>query len=275
MILEELERGGTRYSVRAHGASVRLYTNGVFHSQWSPSRPFAGGVWDCLSLPALYREPDAVRRALVLGVGGGAVLRQLALLSPAVHVTGVEIEPAHLDIARRHFGLGALEGTGGKGAADAAGKGGGAGTARAGGGAAATLVCADAVRWMAHAGASAGPFDLIVDDLYGHADGEPVRAVALEPGWIGALVERLAPDGLYVANTVDAREASRAVPALADAGLRHGARWSQDAWENVVLVASRAPLHSRDWSRRLDAAGLDAESRRRARATPRRPIRWP
>lgn len=250
MIVEEFERGGTRYSVRAHGASTRLYTNGVFHSQWSPTRPFAGGVWDCLSLPVLYREPASVRRALVLGVGGGAVLRQLALLLPAVRLTGVEIEPAHLDIARRHFGLDELDGPGPTGA---------------------TLVEADAVRWVGEGGA--GPFDLIVDDLYGHADGAPERAVALEPGWIESVVRMLAPDGLYVANTVDAREAGRAVPALGDAGLRHGARWSQDAWENVVLVASRAPLHSRRWSRRLDAAGLDAESRRRARATPRRPLR--
>ena len=67
MIVEAFERGGTRYEVRSHGASVRLYTNGVFHSQWNEGRPFAGGVWDCLSLPVLYRDPAAVRRVLVLG----------------------------------------------------------------------------------------------------------------------------------------------------------------------------------------------------------------
>ena len=251
MIVEQFERGATRYSVRAHGASVRLYTNGVFHSQWNPDRPFAGGVWDCLSLPVLYREPGAVRRALVLGVGGGAVLQQLARLLPAAHLVGVELEAAHLEVARRHFGLDALDG------------------ARP---VSATLVHADAMRWVASA-EPGEPFDLIVDDLYGHENGEPSRAVALEPVWVEALAALLSPAGLYVANTVDAREAARAVPALADAGLRFGARWSQDAWENVVLVASRAPLHSREWSRRLDAAGLDAESRRRARATPRRPLK--
>ena len=254
MILESFERDGTRYEVRAHGRSVRLYTNGVFHSQWNEERPFAGGVWDCLSLPALYRDPASLRRILVLGVGGGAALRQLALLAPGAHLTGVELEAAHLDVARRRFGLDALE--------------------RAG---VATLVEADATRWLvdpgAEAGSGAGPFDLVVDDLYGHADGEPVRAVALEPDWVDAIVARLAPGGLYVANTVDAREAARAAPTLADAGLRHGARWSRPAWENVVLAASTAPLHSRDWSRRLEASDLDADSRRAARAAVRRPLR--
>ncbi len=247
MILEELERGGTRYSVRAHGGSTRLYTNGVFHSQWNASRPFAGGVWDCLSLPALYRPPQRMRRALVLGVGGGAVLRQLAVLLPELRVTGVELEAVHLDIARRHFGLDALEAVG------------------------ATLVRADAVRWAADSDETG--FDLIVDDLYGHAAGEPVRAVPLELDWVASLVARLSPGGVYVANTVEPREAKRAVPVLADAGLRHGVHWSQTAWDNVIAVCSREPLHSREWSRRLDASAMDATSRRAARAVTRQPLR--
>ena len=258
MILESFERDGTRYEVRAHGRSVRLYTNGVFHSQWNEERPFAGGVWDCLSLPVLYREPATVRRVLVLGVGGGAVLRQLALLLPDAHLTGIELEGAHLDVARRRFGLGALE----------------AGAGAGEGGVTATLVEADAVRWLdAPAADDAGPFDLVVDDLYGHGAGAPVRAVPLEPDWVGRVVARLAPDGLYVANAVEPAEARRAVPVFADAGLRHGAHWSRPAWDNVVTTCSRAALHGRDWSRRLDASALDASARRAAREIVRRPLR--
>lgn len=251
MIVEELERDGTRYSVRAHGGSTRLYTNGVFHSQWNAARPFAGGVWDCLSLPALYREPASVRRVLVLGVGGGAVLRQLALLLPAMRATGVELDGVHLELARRHFGLDALDG---RASFEI------------------ELVQADAVRWVADVDVD-GDFDLIVDDLYGDAGGRPVRAVPLELDWVRTLVERLAPEGLYVANAVEPREAKRAVPVFADAGLRHGAHWSQAAWDNVITVCSREPLHSREWSRRLDASALGALARRAARGIVRQPLR--
>ena len=69
-LLWNYRQADTDYSVRHHGGSIRLYSNGVFHSQWNEARPFAGGIWDCLSLPALYREPAFTQRVLILGVGG-------------------------------------------------------------------------------------------------------------------------------------------------------------------------------------------------------------
>ena len=247
-VLWEAERAGTRYSVRAHGASVRLYSNGVFHSQWNPERPFAGGVWDCLSLPALYRPAERVRRGLLLGVGGGAVIRQLERLVPFEALTAVEIDPVHLAVARRWFGVDD---------AVAAGR--------------VELIEGDAVRWLA--ARSGEPFDLVVDDLFGHVDGVAARARALTPDWAGWLRDAACADGLVVVNCIDGRELRRAASTFADEGLTHAHRWSQGGYENAIGVFSAAPLASREWSRRLDASDLPAPERRRARAIVRRPLR--
>lgn len=238
--------GGTHYSVRSHGASLRLYSNRVFHSQWNPDRPFAGGVWDCLSLPVLHRPASLPCRAVVLGVGGGAVLRQFERLrdsaQPAIDAIGVEWDATHVDVATRWFGVPAER-----------------------------LVQADAVTWMrTHRDAR---FDVILDDLFGHADGEPVRAVPLEYDWVGTLAERLADDGLLIVNTATSRELKRAAPVFAEVGLRYGRRWTLPNYENAIGVLSRRPLHPRDWSRALDAAPLSAADRRQARTCEQQPLR--
>jgi len=162
--------GATRYEVRSAGNSVRLYTNGVFHSQYNPHQPVSGSLWDLLMLPAFF-APQAVRRVLMLGVGGGAVIRQLNhFLAPSA-IVGVELNPVHLAVARRWFGVAARN---------------------------VTLHEADALRWVReYRGA---PFDMIVDDLFGDSGGEPQRAVAADRHWLRQLDKLLAPTGLLVTN---------------------------------------------------------------------------
>ncbi len=242
-VLWQADVDGTRYSVRQHGQSVRLYSNSVFHSQWNADRPFAGGVWDCLSLPVLYRSPESVEDVLLLGVGGGAVIQQLGCLLPEARVTGVEIDPVHIDIAQQWFGV----------PAD-------------------TLLCDDAIRWM-RSRPRQQRADIVIDDLFGHADGEPERAVALDDAWVEELADALHDDGLLIVNAIDGRELQRAVPVFRAAGFRYGRRWSLPSYHNAIGVLSRAPLHSRDWSRRLDLADIPAVTRRHARTCVRQGLR--
>lgn len=163
--------GDDRYEVRRAGETLRLYTNGVFHSQYNPFQPVTGGVWDTLMLPALARAPERCRRVLVLGVGGGAVLRQLQYFVRPTLMVGIELNPVHLSVARRFFGL--------KGPSI-------------------SLHQADALVWVEH---YQGPvFDLVIDDLFGHAGGEPERVVAPDARWCGRLLKLLAPDGTLVIN---------------------------------------------------------------------------
>jgi len=241
-VLWEHVDGATRYSVRSHGASIRLYANGVFHSQWNPDRPFAGGIWDCLSLPVLYRDADAASRVALLGVGGGAVLKQLGVLLPRARCLGVEIDPVHVQVATRWFGVDPAQ-----------------------------VRHDDAIRWLA--GRPARAFDIIIDDLFAHEQGEPVRAAALEFDWVDTLARALDQQGLLIVNAITSRELKRAAPVFADAGFRYGRRWALPNYQNAIGVLSRSPLHSRDWSRRLDDAALCAADRQRARNCRMQPLR--
>ena len=86
-------------------------------------------------LPAYFRPVDTIRRVLVLGVGGGAVIRLLHHCMQPPEIVGIESDPVHIYIARRFFGV----------------------TSQM-----ADLVEADAVGWLRD---YTGPkFDLIIDD---------------------------------------------------------------------------------------------------------------
>jgi len=170
-VVWEKKLGGRHYEVRAAGRTRRLYTDGVFHSQYNPASPLTGHVWDLLMLPAFFRPPGAIRRVVVLGVGGGTVIAQLRHFVRPAEIVGVDLNPVHLYVARRFFGL----------------------TPNI-----ARLEQSDAVQWVR---AYRGPaFDMVVDDLFGEQDGQPVRAVEANAGWFGALLRLLTPRGLLVAN---------------------------------------------------------------------------
>lgn len=169
-ILWHKQDGDTHYEVRSAGNTRRLYTNGVFHSQYNGNNPVTGSVWDLLLLPAFF-QPGAVRRVLVLGVGGGAVIRQFNhFLSPA-EIVGVELNPVHLEIAERFFEVKAAN---------------------------VTLCQADAICWVRQYRGE--PFDLIIDDIFGDDDGDPQRAITADSRWFRHLEKLLAPEGTLVTN---------------------------------------------------------------------------
>lgn len=171
------QQGDTLYEVRQAGGSTRLYTNGVLHSQYNPQQVLTRSVWDLLFLPSLFVPEQQIQRVLVLGVGGGAVLQQLhRWVNPALMV-GVELNAMHLQIARDYFGLSYPS---------------------------MVLYHDDAVAWLQRY--QGPPFDYIVDDLYGHQNGEPQRAVALDAAWCELLQHHLSATGVLVCNTVSWKE---------------------------------------------------------------------
>ncbi len=170
-LLWEKRTGDTHYQVRQAGRSLRLYTNGVLHSQYNPGRPVTGSVWDLLWLPAFFYPQGQLRRILVLGVGGGAVIRHLSdFLRPEL-IVGVELSKIHLTIAQRFFHVNGRD---------------------------IELHHADAEDWVK--GYSGLPFDLIVDDLFGDYDGEPQRSVNADNAWVNLLFGLLAEEGMIVSN---------------------------------------------------------------------------
>lgn len=220
----------THFEVRRAGRSVRLYTNGVFHSQYNPANPVTATVWNLLLLPAFFRPAGAIRQVLVLGVGGGAVIRLLDRFVAPGHIIGVDLNATHLYVARRFFGITQTV---------------------------ADLVEADAVDWLHR---YSGPrFDLIIDDLFGEQGGEPVRTVAADRDWLGILSRNLAEDGVLVMNFVGTRMLRETCRTLHHAGPGHSAsafRLSLPGYENAVGAFIRQPAEARHLRERLRATGL-------------------
>lgn len=206
--------------------------------------PFSGAIWDCLSLPVLHRLPGQIKRILLLGVGGGAVIRQLQTLGDFESITAVEIDAVHLDIARKWFGVT---------------------------GAQTSLLHADAIDWLYHYDGEG--FDLIIDDLFGHSSGEPQRACPLELLWLEQLRRHLNGNGLLVVNCIDSKELIHALPEIGASGFSFGYRWHLPTYENVIGIFTNTSIHARQWSRNLENSSLALKIQRQARQIVRRPIR--
>lgn len=221
------ESGGTRYEVRSHGATRRLLSDGVFHSAWNPRTGLTGRTWD-LFLPAAFTLAEPPRRVLVLGIGAGTALLQCRRFIDPDMLVGVDLDPVHIELGRRFFGLDAAR---------------------------ATLFEADARDWVA--GWTGAPFDLVIDDLYGHADGAPRRAVPMSAAWARALARLVAPGGALAANFISGREllgCAQLNSKRARAGYASGFRVWSPRDHNAVAVFCRRPTsapETRDRLRRI------------------------
>lgn len=178
MAIEWSEKiNGCHYEVRSAGATLRLYTNKVFHSQYNARKALQGGIWDLLYLPAFIFAPEKLQRVLVLGVGGGTVLQQIQKYLSPESITGIELNPTHLFVAKKYFGLKHSS---------------------------FKLIEADAISWLNNY--SGENFDLIIDDLYGHHNGLAERAIKVNKQWAASLLKHLSPDGIVVINFGDNKE---------------------------------------------------------------------
>ncbi|MEW6072910.1 MAG: fused MFS/spermidine synthase, partial [Planctomycetota bacterium] len=92
---------------------------GSYQSVWQPARGLLapGYYYNDFALPAWWAAAEGAGegaegswRVLVLGLGGGTAFRVLAGASPpglALELTGVELDPAVVELARAHLELGA------------------------------------------------------------------------------------------------------------------------------------------------------------------------
>jgi len=180
-IIWQCNQAGKRYTVRRAGSSLRLYTNGAFHSQYNPRHLLTGAMWDLLTLPALFVE-STPRTILMLGVGGGTAIHQFNRLLAPRKITGIEIDPVHIHVARRYF----------KACTDNV-----------------ELIEADATRWL---GTNRRRFDVIVDDLFVDTTNDPVRPGPVDGGWLSRLATRAGTRGVIIQNHLSP-ELARAVVA--------------------------------------------------------------
>lgn len=230
-LLWRSEQRGTRYEVRRHGSTVRLHSDGVFHSAWNARTGITGRVWDLL-LVAGFAAAERSARVLVLGIGGGtALLQYRRFLDPRVLV-GVDLDPMHLHIARRFFRVHEAR---------------------------ARIAVADARDWVRRW--RGPPFDLVVDDLFGHAGGSPERAVPMDGAWARALDRLVARNGVLAANFVSSRDLSACAQLrLPDLASRYASvlRLQAPRDENAVAVYCRRRTTPAELRARVRAVpGLD------------------
>ena len=209
---------GNHYEVRTAGASVRLYRNGVNHSQWNPKRPLAGSIWDLITLPTLHRPFKNLKDVLILGFGAGAVGRQISELVMPERIVGIELDPIHLSIADGFFEC----------SNDC------------------NLIAGDAVEWV-HESAEKASYDVIIDDLYAEEGDIPVRCVPMDVEWCEALAGLLKPRGMLIFNIIEP-EKIKQLPIFKSPKLKkrftETVMYRIDGYENRIIAFSDTPFDS-------------------------------
>lgn len=233
LLWEKVTANG-HYQVRSAGKTVRLYKDGVFHSHYNPNLVVTRGVWDLLVLPALLHPPGSIRSVLMLGVGGGAAIHLLQHFVQPLHITAIELDSIHLKIAKRFFKVNYSN---------------------------TELLQADAIQWVNKQAAKKRPprFDLIIDDLYGEKDGEPMRAIEANADWVKQSCQLLAKDGLLVTNFVSRREMRDSYVSKASrktSGFKSSYRFENPNYENVIVASSRQNNTRREFRKHLLAQKL-------------------
>lgn len=169
------------------------------------------------------------RKILFLGVAGGTSLKQLVTAYPEVEITGIDLDPAVLDVARNYFGL--------------------AGEERV------RLVAEDA-RWFLGAGSER--FDVIAIDLYvtGHI---PFFTTTRE--FFELVHARLAEDGVMMMNVLVISERRR--DELLGPFIRTVRTVFPSAFligsGNYILIASKTPISLAAMRRKLARPGAGRE----------------
>lgn len=96
-------------------------------------------AFEAFGLPQSHSQGSALQ-ILVLGVGGGTVIRMLHKSYPNAEITGVDIDPVMITIAKTYFGLEEINGL--------------------------SLVCEDAQKYIEKSAKENKTYDLIIVDVF-------------------------------------------------------------------------------------------------------------
>lgn len=222
------------YEVRTAGNSLRLYTNGIFHSQWNPKRPLAGHLWDLLFLPALFhKDAPSIGHCLVLGVGGGAVINLLNTFLAVKKITAVDLDPIHLKIAEKFF-LDKKDNV--------------------------TLIEAEARNYLSLMGNK--KVDFLIDDLFCGSDtdkSDAVRPITVDAEWLTLLASRLKADGILAINFEGLTQMKKALTRtkLKVAGFQSRVYFRHPRYENVIAVCFKSDKNLSRFNTLLDGIKAD------------------
>jgi spermidine synthase len=144
---------------------------GATHATWHPTRLMTGHAWDAITA-AILLHPGEQKHLLMLGLGGGTVLRQLRHFLPDISITAIEIDPEMIRLARRYMELDQLN---------------------------VTVIEADAFDFLEH---NPDRYDILVDDLYRCGDRDVERPAAVDELMLIGHTRHLVQGGSVVMNFV-------------------------------------------------------------------------
>lgn len=227
MILYSQTRHGVKYEVRKAGGSIRLYTDGAFHSQWNAARPFSGHLWDLLFLPVFFATSSRhFPSALILGVGGGTVINLFKTFFDVQQLVAVDLDKTHISLAKKYF----IENKKGV-----------------------EFVCDDALNYVRN---SREKFDFVLEDLFCSSEdkSEAIRAVEVDETWLTQLHDRLTPQGILVFNFESSQQLRASLPKsrLDRVGFKQVYELKSPRYENAVGICLQAEVSKSQLESQLD-----------------------
>ncbi|MCC5849284.1 MAG: fused MFS/spermidine synthase [Verrucomicrobia bacterium] len=151
---------------------------GATHATWHPTLLLTGHAWDAITAGAMM-HPGEPATLLLLGLGGGTVLRQIRHFLPRIHIRAVEIDPVMIRLAREYMALDELD---------------------------VEIVEADAYEFLDQ---DKGRYDLFIDDLYRCGDRDVERPADVNRDTVEKMAEKLLPGGALIMNFVLGRGHAR------------------------------------------------------------------
>ncbi len=223
-LVEQDDGSVNDYQVRNAGKSLRLYRNGVFHTQYHPERIVTGDIWELMLIASLGLPLGA--RVLVLGAGGGAIVNLLQHFVKPKQIDLVDLDGTNLYLAKRFF----LRET-----------------------ANVNLIESDAKLWLEKTSKRKKPpaYDLIIEDLFGEEAGQPLRAFTFDKAWMDLLCNLLKKDGRLVLNFESSRQLNES-PAikypklLKSQGFISKIKLSSPRYQNNMALLARSEITSSD-----------------------------
>jgi spermidine synthase len=209
---------------------------GGTHATWSHTRILTGYIWDALTAATLLHKGPATKRILVLGFGGGTVVRQILHFLPRARITALEIDPVMLDLAKTYMQAGDLN---------------------------AEILLGDGYAYAMQAGSA---FDVIIDDIFVGLESGVVRPTSLQHDAVADLQGALRPGGILIANMIIEQTRCRALQIAKQAfrnnftstrqirpskGYNAGLIGGDTAQPDTLQEFQRClvhPLDKRDWS---------------------------
>ncbi|WFB34809.1 fused MFS/spermidine synthase [Kiritimatiellota bacterium B12222] len=158
----------------SRNGQIDLNVIGATHATWHPWQLMTGHAWDAITAAVLL-HPGPINRLLMLGLGGGTVLRQLRNFLPDTHFTAVEIDGEMIRLAQKYMELDQTD---------------------------VTVIHDDAFAYLEQ---ETHCFDVIIDDLYRCGTHDVERPALVDAPLVQSHCERLTDEGSLVMNFVMGR----------------------------------------------------------------------